>query len=149
MKKKIAILGSTGSIGKNLINILKKIDGLIVINEFLSRQYKGLGVSKIFIAHDGVNLSEYANISRYKFKPNKARITILYTGGLFKWKGVETLVDSVNFLPKNFNLICIGGMGKYLDDFKYEYLKKNYSYFQPSVDDVKSFHKKRIKNALK
>ena len=38
---------------------------------------------------------------------------------------------------------------EYLDDFKNEYLKKNYSYFQPSVDDVKSFHKKRIKNALK
>ena len=28
-------------------------------------------------------------------------------------------------------------------------IKKNYSYFKPSVDDVKLFHKRRIKNALK
>ena len=47
-------------------------------------------------------------------------------------------------------MVCKDLYGEeYLDDFKYEYLKKNYSYFQPSVDDVKSFHKKRIKNALK
>ena len=32
---------------------------------------------------------------------------------------------------------------------KFYYFKKNYSYFKPSVEDVKSFHKKRIKNALK
>ena len=47
-------------------------------------------------------------------------------------------------------MVCKDLYGEeYLDDFKNEYLKKNYSYFQPSVDDVKSFHKKRIKNALK
>ena len=34
-------------------------------------------------------------------------------------------------------------------EFLDKYLKKNYSYFKPSVDDVKLFHKKRIKNALK
>lgn len=34
-------------------------------------------------------------------------------------------------------------------EFIDKYHKKNYSYFKPSVEDVKSFHKKRIKNALK
>ncbi len=47
-------------------------------------------------------------------------------------------------------MVCKDLYGEeYLDDFKNEYLKKNYSYYQPSVNDVKSFHKKRIKNALK
>ena len=36
-----------------------------------------------------------------------------------------------------------------LEEFIEKYHKKNYSYFQPSIDDVKIFHKKRIKNALK
>jgi hypothetical protein len=34
-------------------------------------------------------------------------------------------------------------------EFLDKYLKKNYSYFQPCMDDIKPFHKKRIKNALK
>ena len=34
-------------------------------------------------------------------------------------------------------------------EFIDKYHKKNYSYLKPSVDDVKMFHKKRIKNALK
>ena len=36
-----------------------------------------------------------------------------------------------------------------VESFLYKYNKKNYSYYQPSVDDVKLFHKRRIKNALK
>jgi len=34
-------------------------------------------------------------------------------------------------------------------EFIEKYHKKNYSYFQPNIEDVKFFHKKRIKNALK
>tara|TARA_B100000035_G_scaffold285150_1_gene268528 strand:- start:1568 stop:1762 length:195 start_codon:yes stop_codon:yes gene_type:complete len=33
--------------------------------------------------------------------------------------------------------------------FLEKYHKKNYSYYQPSVDDVKSFHKRHIKNIKK
>ena len=36
-----------------------------------------------------------------------------------------------------------------VESFLDKYHKKNYSYFQPNVNDVKLFHKKRIKNALK
>ena len=54
--------------------------------------------------------------------------------------------DNKQFLE----MVCKDLYGKeYLDDFKNEYLKKNYSYYQPSVNDVKSFHKKRIKNTKK
>ena len=54
--------------------------------------------------------------------------------------------DNKQFLE----MVCDDLYGKeYIDDFKNEYLKKNYSYFLPSVDDVKSFHKKRIKNTKK
>ena len=36
-----------------------------------------------------------------------------------------------------------------IEDFLEKYHKKNYSYYQPSVDDVKSFHKKHIKKIKK
>ena len=54
--------------------------------------------------------------------------------------------DNKQFLE----MVCKDLYGKeYIDDFKDEYLKKNYSYYLPSVDDVKLFHKRRIRNALK
>ena len=40
MKKKIAILGSTGSIGKNLINILKKDKNNLTLKEFIIKFIK-------------------------------------------------------------------------------------------------------------
>ena len=33
-----------------------------------------------------------------------------------------------------------------IEEFLEKYHKKNYSYYQPSVDDVKTFHKRHIKN---
>ena len=42
-----------------------------------------------------------------------------------------------------------GDNNEAINEFVEKYHKKNYSYFKPSVEDVKSFHKKRIKNALK
>jgi len=103
---------------KPIVKILSKIDGLIVINQYLNTLYKEYDIKQVFTAHDGVNIEEYADISKYKFTPNKKEYIILYTGSLFSWKGVNTLVDCIKYLPKNFNLVCVGGSGKYLSDFK-------------------------------
>jgi glycosyltransferase involved in cell wall biosynthesis len=103
---------------KPIVKILSKIDGLIVINRYLNTLYKEHDIKQVFTAHDGVNIEEYADISKYKFTPNKKEYIILYTGSLFSWKGVNTLVDCIKYLPKNFNLVCVGGSGKYLSDFK-------------------------------
>ena len=121
--KKIGLLNSrifyeSHKFSKPLLSTLSKIDGLIVINQFLKKKYNDFGLNQILTAHDGVNLIEYDDISAYQFIPNKEDFLILYTGSLFSWKGVETLVDSLDFLPKKIKLICVGGSGKYLRDFK-------------------------------
>lgn len=103
---------------KPIVKTLSKIDGLVVINQYLCTLYEKNNIERVFVAHDGVNIEEYKNISKYKFSPHKKYYTILYTGGLFSWKGVNTLVDCVKYLPKNFKLVCVGGSGKYLKDFK-------------------------------
>ena len=109
---------------KPIVKILSKIDGLIVINQYLNTLYKEYDIEQVFTAHDGVNIEEYVNISKYRFTPNKEEYIILYTGGLFSWKGVNTLVDCIKYLPKSFNLVCVGGSGKYLSDFK-SYVNKS------------------------
>ncbi len=102
---------------KFIINDLKKCDGVIVINEYLSIAHKKEGIDNILVAHDGVNFDEYRNLSKYKHI-KKDVYKLVYTGNLFQWKGVHTLVDSLNFTTKNVELIIVGGVGKTLDDFK-------------------------------
>jgi len=107
-----------------LLKPLSKIDGVVVINHYLNSLYEEQNIKNLFVAHDGVNIDEYKHISKYKFIPNKEEYTIVYTGSLFSWKGVNTLVDSLQYLSGNIKLICIGGSGQYLTDFK-DYVQSN------------------------
>ncbi|MDC0599165.1 glycosyltransferase family 4 protein [Candidatus Pseudothioglobus singularis] len=109
---------------KFLLKPLSKLDGVIVINNYLFKSYKKHGLKKVFVAHDGVNIDDYSSISQYKFQPKKNKFNLVYTGSLFQWKGVYTLIDSLNFLANNVNLICIGGSSQYLEDFK-SYVKES------------------------
>jgi glycosyltransferase involved in cell wall biosynthesis len=103
---------------KFLSNSLTKVDGVIVINNYLFALHRDIGIKRLFLAHDGVNIDEYQEISDYVFMSTKINFKVFYTGSLFRWKGVHTLVDSLNYLPKNLELIFIGGSGQYLLDFK-------------------------------
>jgi len=113
-----------------LLKWIKKIDGLIVINNYLYDLHKHEGLKNILVAHDGVNLEEYKDICKYEFNKNKDVYKIVYTGSLFQWKGVYTLVDAMSFISKNVELIIVGGSGKYLNDFK-NYIK------QKGLDNIK------------
>jgi glycosyltransferase involved in cell wall biosynthesis len=97
---------------------LAEIDGVIVINNYLYLLHKDLKLKSLFSAHDGVNLEEYKLIQGYDFQPNKKVHRVVYTGSLFRWKGVYTLVDSLKFLPTNTFLIFVGGSQQYLRDFE-------------------------------
>jgi len=105
-----------------LLKWIKKIDGLIVINNYLLELHKKEGVNNILVAHDGVNLDEYRDIPKYEFNQKKELYKIVYTGSLFQWKGVYTLVDALSFINSCVELIIVGGTGQYLSDFK-EYIK--------------------------
>ena len=109
---------------KFLSKSLTKIDGVIVINNYLHKLHNDCGIKKLFLAHDGVNTDEYKFVSNYVFQPKKESFKVIYTGSLFLWKGVTTLVDSLKFLPENVDLIVIGGSGKYLQNFR-QYVKSS------------------------
>jgi len=109
---------------KFLSKSLEKVDGVIVINSYLNSLHKDCGIERLFLAHDGVNIDEYKDISDYDFQPKKQNLRIVYTGSLFLWKGVNTLVDSLSHLPRSCQLIFIGGSGQYLQNFK-RYVKES------------------------
>jgi glycosyltransferase involved in cell wall biosynthesis len=102
---------------KYTLKTLRKIDGLVVINHHLEGLYKSHYLANILVAHDGATLEEYESIANYKFLPHKKEYIILYTGSLFAWKGVYTLVDSIEYLPKKFKMISVGGTENYLSNF--------------------------------
>jgi glycosyltransferase involved in cell wall biosynthesis len=109
---------------KFLSKSLADVDGVIVINNYLNSLHENCGVQRLFLAHDGVNIDEYKDISDYDFQPKKQNLRIVYTGSLFIWKGVNTLVDSLSHLPRSCQLIFIGGSGQYLLNFK-RYVKES------------------------
>lgn len=99
---------------KTITKNSKYIDGIIVINNYLKTLYEKDGVKNILVAHDGVNVSEYAHIMKYQ---KNTIANIVYTGNLFEWKGVYTLVDSLKYL-NNVKCTIIGGSDDTLPQFK-------------------------------
>ena len=71
---------------KFLLKPLSRIDGLIVINDYLYSLYEDNGFKKLFVAHDGVNIGEYKDITDYQFQFKKKEFNVVYTGSLFYGK---------------------------------------------------------------
>jgi glycosyltransferase involved in cell wall biosynthesis len=132
---KILLLGKSIGIIKNkifyeahkfsdhLIPNFKKCDGLVVINNYLKELYEKENIKNIVVAHDGVNFEEYETITEYNYT-QKDKYTLVYTGNLFAWKGVHSLVDSLKYIDKNVELIIVGGSNEVIDDFK-RYIKES------------------------
>jgi glycosyltransferase involved in cell wall biosynthesis len=103
---------------KHLAPNFKKIDGLIVINNYLKELHKKENIRNIIVAHDGVNFDEYSGIGEYKYS-QKDVYTLVYTGNLFAWKGVYVLIDCLKFIDKKVELIIVGGSNEVFGNFKH------------------------------
>jgi len=105
--------------------ILKKVKKIIVITDGLKNDLikKGINESKILVAPDGVDLKMFdVQCSKLEAReklnlPSDKKI-VLYTGHLYKWKGVETLALASQYLDENTMVVIAGGIKWYLDDFK-------------------------------
>lgn len=118
---------------KNFIQkiVLKKIKKIVTISEGLKKEIiiKGIDKNKILVAPDGVDLQTFENLPS-KIEARKLlnlpinKKILMYTGHLYSWKGVYTLVDSAKFLEKNYEIILVGGTVEDIRKMK-EYLQKN------------------------
>lgn len=90
---------------------------------------RGIKEDKILIAPDGVDLEDFEikeskeNCRRELNLPLDKKL-VVYTGHLYKWKGVETLVLASKFLPDDTLIVIVGGIKWYLSNFK-NFVKKN------------------------
>ena len=111
--------------------ILRSVKKIVVITnglrDFLIKN--GVKENKILIAPDGIDLEDF-NIRENEEQCRKIlnlpinKKIVLYTGHLYKWKGVEILASASKFLNKNISIVIIGGIKWYLSNFK-KFVKKN------------------------
>lgn len=110
--------------GKIFLKInIKFCSGIVCISENLKKELQGIFDEKeILVAPDGVDVDLYQENSSQKsnFKKtlfDKDKLAVVYTGGLYEWKGVETLIKAAKFLSKKFKIYLIGE-GPLWEEFK-------------------------------
>ena len=91
-----------------------RLDGIVTITESIRRYYRQLGVpaEKVLTAPDGVDLARYGQLpdkrtARLRLELPTKRPLICYTGQLYRWKGVHTLIAAMAALPEA--LLCLVG----------------------------------------
>jgi len=119
--------------------ILKRLNKLVVISDGLREEFLNniegeqalvhLQGSRILVARDAVDLEEFdikesQEECRKRFGLPQDKKIVLYTGHLFKWKGVYTLADASKYLGDEFQIVVVGGMDQDLENYK-KYLEQN------------------------
>ena len=112
--------------------LLKRLKKIVVITRVLKKllvEKAGIEADKIIVCPDGVDLAQYdINLTkaecRQKLNLSADKNIILYSGHLFKWKGVYTLADAGRYLSDNEIIVFVGGM-KYDREKLSAYLKEN------------------------
>ena len=111
--------------------LLKRVKKIVVITNGLKSvlRNRGIGEDKIIVAPDGIDLEDFI-IQETKEECRKKlglpidKKIVLYTGHLYKWKGVETLALSSEFLDDDYLIVIVGGIKWYLSNFK-KFVQKN------------------------
>ncbi|HEY4503493.1 MAG TPA: glycosyltransferase [Candidatus Paceibacterota bacterium] len=113
---------------------LKKIKWVLVHNKWklkeLKKLFSNISTDKFFYEPNAVDLKDFdISFSKEEAKsklglPLLKKVAI-YTGHLYKWKGVYTLAESAKSLPNDFMLVFIGGTKEDVEIFRNKYADKN------------------------
>ncbi len=103
---------------------LKRADLIFALNKYVKDALVSLGVnqSKIHVIPSGVDVKSFdIDVSKENARTNlnlpKDKKIIVYTGHLYKWKGVETLAEAAKIL-KDHLFIFVGGVEPEISSFK-------------------------------
>lgn len=108
--------------------LIKRFKKIIVITKSLKRSLiiNGVNPKNVLVTPDGVDFKKF-NISLHREECRKKlglpldKKIVLYSGHLYKWKGVDTLAEAVNYLPKNIYFYFVGGIEGDVDNFRKKY----------------------------
>lgn len=115
-----------------LIHFARKI---VVITSFLKDELVSSGYKRedVLVAPSGFDAAEFSLMKESKDELRKRlnfprdKKIILYSGNLFAWKGVYTLVDAFEHVKEDAILVFVGGSEDAIFDFKEYVLGKSYA----------------------
>jgi glycosyltransferase involved in cell wall biosynthesis len=96
------------------ISYWQKCHRIVTISEALKDELQKLNITqeKIIVEHDGVDLNNFQSLSSNSKTlglPKDKKI-VMYTGHLYDWKGVQTLVDAAQYLQDPSQVVFVGGI---------------------------------------
>jgi glycosyltransferase involved in cell wall biosynthesis len=98
---------------------------VVVLTDQLRQRYIAAGVpaDRITVAADGVDIQQFQSeessaASRTALGLPTDKIIVMYTGNLFRWKGVYTLADATKQLDSSFCTVIVGGSDRELAAFR-------------------------------
>lgn len=109
--------------------LLRRIKGMIVTNrwklETIARVFK-ISHAKLFYEPNAVEIADFDIIATKEEARKKLGIktqtpTVLYTGHLYSWKGVETLVHAGELVGDRVSIYVVGGTEKDVLRFREEF----------------------------
>ncbi|MDO8669450.1 MAG: glycosyltransferase [Candidatus Buchananbacteria bacterium] len=111
---------------KSYLKYWQKCHKIVAITKGLKNELMAIGLptDKIMVSPDAVDLNQFLSTSESKDELRKKlnlpidKNIILYTGHLYKWKGVETLIEASSFLSDQELVVIVGGTAKDILDFK-------------------------------
>lgn len=95
---------------------LRKAAGLIANSEATAEEGRNYGINKIIAAPNGVELNDFTGrqievaMIKEKFNLN-GKITLVYAGHFYNWKGVDTLIKAMKILPTDKYTCLLVGAG--------------------------------------
>lgn len=128
--------------GRNFLyrRLLKKAVGFAVQTKWKVQALKdkfGVQPKKIVYWPNGVDLREFQTPvskeeARRKLSLSRSRGVVLYTGQLFKWKGVDTLIRASKLITRDADIYIVGGALK-------DILKVKEEFPEAQVNKIKFF----------
>lgn len=104
---------------------INNLNGIAFINKLVASNYTYANKQYVIVP-DGVDINQFSvNADKDKFKKSinlAGKKIVLYSGHLYEWKGIYTLLDSTKHWPKDFALCILGGTKDDIAKVK-EYIK--------------------------
>lgn len=95
--------------------LVHQLDGIVVLTDLLAIRYLELGISenRIVVVPDAVDVHDFDLCSKLEARKHlsidESIFVVMYVGHMYKWKGVDTLVEAASHLSDNEQIWLIGG----------------------------------------